>query len=179
MTVLSSPKYGINSVFPRKLPRHMSWLKDNHRHHDSFSRAVHAMCAALHRFRPAPFIRHPPSARSSPSSVISSRQLISSSSLSSSLSHSFQAGESPRSLNRLGKALGRPFRLFRLTHLPSFCLRQTAHRAVGRFVPRSLNRRDSTLWRSLVSADLSSDETSATGSRQSFALAASGAKKSS
>ena len=34
---------------------------------------------------------------------------------------------------------------------------------------RNLNRRDSTLWSSLVSVDLTSDETSATGSRQSFA----------
>ena len=34
--------------------------------------------------------------------------------------------------------------------------------------PRNLNRRDSTLWRSLVSVEFTTDEISATGSRQWF-----------
>jgi len=47
------------------------------------------------------------------------------------------------------------------------------HRSLERFLLflpfRILNRRDSTLWSSLVSDDLTSDEISATGGHQRFA----------
>ena len=42
---------------------------------------------------------------------------------------------------------------------------------ISRDPSRNLNRRDSTLWSSLVSVDLTSDDISATGGRQRFAHA--------
>ena len=59
--------------------------------------------------------------------------------------------------------------LLRLRNSPRFRLRRMPHWGTSRIVPRSLNLRDSTLWRSLVSADLTADETPATGSRRRFA----------
>ena len=72
--------------------------------------------------------------------------------------------------NRRIAPLERSHCSFRLTRSPRFRLRRMPHRGTSRFAPRSLNRRDSTLWRSLVSAEFRSVEISATGSRQIFIL---------
>ena len=44
------------------------------------------------------------------------------------------------------------------------------HWVTASFAPRNLNRRDCPLGRSLVSVDLTADETPATGCRRRFAL---------